>query len=258
MEVGKVKKVKKRIFAGAVLEQITFNVSDRVQNIAVAAPPKPRFKNDREREEHRAGVSKRHHARLFNENFAPSSLYSTLTFDNENEIHSFSEARQIRRNLIRALKRKYPDAVIFVYIGRGKSTHRIHFHMVSEGLPKEVISEKWKYGTVVRISQLRSRNYYENKDCGQDYTGLANYLWEHWSPEQGGHRWFMTRNAKKPECEPAEEIKRAYSPSKPPRAPKGYVLIEATQTPYGYCYFKYVKGEQSKATNRGRRPPPAG
>lgn len=235
------KRLRKRIFAGAVLEQITFNVSDKVKNVAAADLPRPRFESEKERIAHRDGISKRRHAQLFNENFSPTSLYSTLTFDVENEVHTFAEAKTIRRNLSRALKREFPDAVLFIYIGRGKGTHRIHLHMVSAGIPKAAIAEKWKYGPVMRIDKLRSHNHYNGIDHGQDYTGLANYLWEHWTPEQGGHRWFMTRNAKKPDCEPTEEVKREYSPTRPPRPPKGYMLVEAKTTPYGYCYFKYVK-----------------
>ena len=250
------KKVKKCIFSGAVCEQMVFAVSDRTQDIKKAEPPRPRFKTEKERQRHKDNISRRNHAQLFNENFSTSSLYSTLTFDVENEIHDFDEAKQIRRNYIRVLKRACPDAVIFVYAGRGKSTHRIHFHVVSEGVPENLIIEKWKYGSVRRISNLRAHNYYNGIDYGQDYTGLANYLWEHWTPEQGGHRWFMTKNARKPEKEPTEEIKRDYSLAKPPRPPKGYMLVTAEQTPYGYLYFKYViKPTSPPRTKKRGRPP---
>lgn len=250
------KRVKKRIFSGAVCEQMVFAVSDRVKDVKSAEPPKPRFKTEKERAQHRNSISKRLHAQLFNENFSPAAQYSTLTFDQENEIHTFEEARQIRKNFVRVLKRINPAAVIFAYIGRGKATHRIHLHMVSTGVPENVITEKWKYGSVVRISNLRSHNFYNGVDHGQDYTGLANYLWEHWTPEQGGHRWFMTKNARKPEKEPTEEIKRDYSEKKPPRPPKGYMLVEARQTPYGYLYFKYVRiPPQPPRNRRGQSPP---
>ena len=74
-------------------------------------------------------------------------------------------------------------------MGRGKGTHRIHFHMVSEGIPEEQIRKLWGMGEIVRIEHLREHNYYSGIDHGQDYTGLANYLFGHWTPEQGGHRW---------------------------------------------------------------------
>ena len=78
-------------------------------------------------------------------------------------------------------------------------------------------------------------------DHGQDYTGLANYLFDHWTPEQGGHRWRPTKNLRQPEREKPKEIKREYSEHKPPKAPKGYMLVESRATKYGYLYFKYVK-----------------
>ena len=72
--------------------------------------------------------------------------------------------------------------------------------------------------------------------------GLANYLFNHWQPEQGGHRYFATRNARKPEEEKATEVhlKHSYSEHKPPRPPKGYRLVEAKGSGYGWTYFKYV------------------
>lgn len=234
------KRVKRRRFSGVVCEQIVYNVSDRVRDIK-HAKPRLRFKDEAERELHRTMISRRHHASLVNANFSPTSLYSTLTFDMENEVHNFDEARIIRDRYFRRLKYAYPDAVIFIYMGRGKATHRIHFHMISEGVPKEYIYKQWTYGRVERCDNLREHCFYDKQDHGQDYTGLANYCFDHWTPEVGGHRWKMTRNARKPEVEDATECKRDYSEQKPPRAPKGYVLMETKATKYGYLYFKYVK-----------------
>ena len=49
------------------------------------------------------------------------------------------------------------------------------------------------------------------------------------------------KNLRQPEREKPKEIKRQYSEQKPPRAPKGYVLVESKATRYGYLYFKYVR-----------------
>jgi hypothetical protein len=238
------KRIKKRTFSGVVCEQTIYYVSDRAKNIKTAEP-RLRFKTDEERAEHREGISKRNHTRLFNENFSPQSLYSTLTFDDEHEIHTFQEAKKIRDNYIRRLKYAFPDSVIFAYLGRGKSTNRIHMHMVSNGIPESAIIEKWGQGEIRRIEHLREHNYYEipgkgKIDHGQDYTGLANYLYDHWKPEQGGHRWKQTKNVKIPDREDIEEIKRNYSEDKPPITPKGYILVDKKCTTYGYQYFKYV------------------
>lgn len=242
-------RVKKRIFSGDVCEQKVFSVSDRTKDIH-SAEPRIRFGTEEAREQHKTEISRRTHAQNFNENFSPSSMYSTLTFDDEHEVHTFQEARRIRDNYIRRLQRKHPDAVIFIYMGRGKSTNRIHFHMVSEGVPEETIIEKWNEGRILRVDSLREHNYYNGVDHGRDYTGLANYLFNHWTPEQGGHRWKQTRNARKPDREPAKEAKRNYSENKPPRAPKGYILVETKATKYGYLYFKYVRQPEKRSRRK--------
>ena len=112
-----------------------------------------------------------------------------------------------------------------------------------DGFPNvpNFIRGKWKAGVVVHCAHLRAHNYYNKVDHGQDYTGLANYLFDHWTEEQGGQRWKATRNMNRPEQEKATPVKRNYSKNKPPRAPKGYKLVEAQANQFGYLYFKYVK-----------------
>lgn len=248
-------RVKTRIFSGAVCEQLVFNVSDRARDIR-AAEPKPRFRNEEERARHREGMARREHVRKFNENFGPSSQYSTLTFDNEYEVHTFEEAKQVRKKYARRLMYHFPDAKLMIYIGRGKATNRIHFHMVSEGIPEEMIKKLWGMGDVVRIENLREHNFYNGKDHGQDYTGLANYLFDHWTPEQGGRHYKQAGKMKKPEREPSAPVKRNYTEDKPPRPPKGYILVESKATQYGYLYFKYVRKPEPVRRKKtgGKRP----
>lgn len=244
-------RVKRRTFSGAVCEQEVYTVAERVRDVRTAKPPRPRFRDEEERAQHRLGISRRRHARIFNRNFGPTSYYSTHTLDDEHEVHTFAEAKRIVNNYVRRLKRAYPKARIMVYIGRGKNTHRIHVHMVSEGVPEEVIREKWGLGGVQRVVHLREHNYYDGVDHGCDYTGLANYLFDHWTPEQGGHRWKQTSNMLAPEAEPAREAVREYTESRPPVAPKGYKLVETRATKYGYLYFKYVKIPEPRRRGKG-------
>ena len=234
---------------------MVYNIPDGIPNIQSYDPDRrlrKRFRDEEERAAFLKEISRRVHFRNFMANFSPTSLYSTLTFDDQHEVHTFREAKRIRENYRRVLQYACPDAVFFIYIGRGKSTNRIHFHMVSQGLPEELIAKKWKYGSVNRITHLREHNYYNGVDHGQDYTGLANYLFDHWTPEVGGHRWFQTKNAKKPEREPAKEVRvrGGYSEKRPPRAPKGYKLVEVKTTKYGYYYFKYVWMPPQRKENR--------
>lgn len=239
------KLMKRRIFSGSICEQLVYSVSDGVKNPSDYTPEKrnkKRFKDAEEYERFKLEIARRKHHRNFHANFGPGSIYSTLTFDDDWEVHTFQDAKRIRNNFVRALQRRYPDAVIFLYMGRGKGTDRIHFHMVSKGIPEAFISDKWKYGSVKRFSKLREHNWYDGVDHGQDYTGLANYLFDHWTPEVGGHRWFQTKNALKSDIEKPTEVKvhGGYSAKNPPKPPKGYKLVEIKSTKYGYWYFKYV------------------
>lgn len=233
-------RLKKRTFAGVVLEQEIYTVSDRCQKDG-DLNKKLRFETEEERRLHRDGIARRKYVKIFNATFSPSSSYSTLTFDDANEVHTFKEARQLRDNFYNRLKYKYPDAVIVLHMGRGKHTRRIHMHMVSDGVPPEVIRRQWIYGDIVDVQPLRSHNFYNGIDHGADYTGLANYLFDHWTEEQGGHRYKISRNYKRPEERRPTEVKRDYSLTKAPKAPEGYELVEAQATIYGYLYFKYVK-----------------
>lgn len=244
------KTVKVRIFSGVVCEQIVFNVSEKA-NIKTAKPAQPRLKDEAEREKHRLGILRRAHARLVNANFTAASLYSTLTIDTEHEVHTFVEARRLRDNYVRRLKYACPDAKIMIYMGRGKGTDRIHMHMLSDGVPEETIREKWGLGRITRIANLKKHCYYDGKDHGQDYTGLAGYLFDHWTPEQGGHHWKATKNLAKPEREKPAAVKTAYDQKRAPRCPKGYMLVERSATSYGCYYYKYVKiPEREKRTRK--------
>lgn len=246
------KRVKRRIFSGSVCEQEIFYIRND-QDLKTAEPREPRFISDAERAAHREAISRKRHIQLFNTNFSHESLYSTLTLDNNNEVHEYEEMKRLRDNYIRRLRRRYPDAVIFSYIGKGDNTHRLHMHMVSNGIPEDQIAELWRYGSIRRIEHLREHNMYDGVDHGEDYTSLANYLFDHWTPEQGGHRYKATRNALKPEREDPREIKREYSETRPPVAPRGYKLVETRSNQYGYLYFKYIRIPESRYRTRKRK-----
>ena len=237
--------MKKRFFYGTICEQQVYNVPNGVRKIELYDPEKAkksRFENEEAYKKFKMDISRRNHVRLFHANFSPTSYYSTLTFDDEWELHDFEDAKKVRKSYVRTLKRTYPDAVIFLYMGKGNSTNRIHFHMVSEGIPKDFIISKWKYGKIFHINNLREHNWYEGVDHGQDYTKLANYLFNHWTEEIGGHRWFQTKNARKPDVEEPTDVKLhgGYSAKRPPKPPKGYTLVEIGATKYGYWCFKYI------------------
>lgn len=248
-------RAKRRIFSGCVCEQEVYTAPDRTRNVK-KAEPRPRFSSKEEYDEFKRQIARRNFARKVNATFSPQSLYITLTLDRENGAHTYEEADAIINPFWRRLRRLNPDAQIVLAKGFGKRTSRIHFHMIVNGITEEQIREKWNAGRVARIEHLRKHNYYDGIDHGQDYTGLANYLFDHWTPEQGTRHYKGTKNLCEPETEDATEAKREYSEKKPPKAPKGYKLVSAKITPYGYMNFKYVKDDADAAdtpTDKGKR-----
>ncbi len=236
------KRVKQRIFAGVTCDQIIMHVRDGEVG---SRDPKPqeRFCSEEEREEFNNGRGLRRFIRMVNANFTPAGYYMTLTFDDENEIYSFQDARRLRDNYKRRIRYKHPDDKYIIVMGRGKHTARIHFHMIYEGENIKDVLSLWKYGKILECSRLRANNIDQDTkaDIGADFTGLAVYLWKHWDKEQGGKRYSGTQNLEQPEKEPAVEIFRSYSPDRPPLPPKGYKYVKCTaNTSYGYQCFHYV------------------
>lgn len=244
------RRYKKRIFSGTVCEQIVYTApSER----AAAKEPRPRFKDEAERDAHRKGIALRHLTRLVNNNCTPKGYYITLTFDAEHEMEYFADARRERANFKRRLLYRCPDAVIFIFMGRGGSTSRIHFHVIAENVTPEAVRDAWKAGTVLRIDHLREHNRTEDgTDIGTDYTALCKYCFDHWTEEQGGHYYSRAGKIKQPEEEEPTECLREYSIDKPPVAPKGYKLVEKFATTYNYLYYRYVKipVEQQRRRNK--------
>ena len=242
-------RIKRRTFSGDVCEQEVFTVPNQTKRLKTTEPNEW-FKSEEERLRHEWLASRRRFTQRVNATFSSASLYSTLTLNNANEVHTFEEAKKLRDNFVRRLRYVAPGAQIMMVMGRGKNTDRIHFHMLSNGIEEDIIRDKWTAGNVTHIKQLKSDNYYGGVNHGADYTGLAHYLFDHWTPEQGAHRWKQTNNINQPDREEPTIIKREYSPSKPPRAPKGFMLVEAKTNDFGYQYYKYVRIPEPARTRR--------
>lgn len=245
----------RRIYAGHTLE-IQRYLTESVRS-AGRTGPNPRFKTQEDRQEFMLKRSRVKFERLVNENFTPAGFYCTFTFDEENECHTVEETNYLRGLYTRRIKRKYPEAKMVSVIGKGKKTDRYHVHMIIEGAPADYIEAQWSYGDVRRVEPMREHNYYDGVDHGRDYTALADYMFNHWTPDQGQRKWKATRNLRQPEIEvetePAsEEAKRTYHDSKLPETPKGYILIEAQSTKYGFNRFRYVLDPRPKKPKRKR------
>ena len=247
-------RVKRNVYSGAVCEVEIYSVSDHTRKIS-KAEPRPRFKSQEEREQHRLAIARKHHARLVNANFGPSSLYSTLTFDRTNEVHTLEMGWKIGTNFMRRLHRLNPDARYILHMGWGRSTKRLHFHMISDGLTEEQIRSKWPYGETMLIEHLRDGCKVKRKNYGRDYTGLANYLFDHWQPGMGKHHYRASTNLVQPEKGEAKQIRRKYNAQHPPKAPKGYRYTEFWDSGAGYLCFKFVKEEpDASPPGAGQRP----
>lgn len=236
--------VKARSFAGPVCHQDVWLQRESGFDPKTAKPPRQRFKTDGERKEYLRRVAMRHHADLVNANFAGnrSAYYCTFTFNDENELFNFDDARKVRDIFWRSLRKINPLMRALLYMGRGKSTHRIHFHMLVDGISEEELRREWKWGEVVAISKIRMKNRLDGRDVGKDLTGLANYLFSHWKEdEQGkGKRYKATRGLRQPERERATLCKRRYSENKPPMPPHGFRYIGCETNCWGFIRFNYV------------------
>ena len=144
--------------AGVVREVKVFNVADRA-DVKTVRPPRPRFRDEAERAAHRLAIARRRHQGRVNANFTPASLYGTLTCGSEYELHTFADGRRVMDNFVRRIRGRYKDAKIMMYMGRGKTTHRIHFHILCDGVPEAEMRRLWTFGEVVRIDHLREHNY---------------------------------------------------------------------------------------------------
>lgn len=239
---------KRTTISGVVLEQEFYTVAERA-NIKKSKPQPERFANQEERDEYNLRKSLKRFIQEVNTNFNHHAYYATLTFNPEFLPDDFKEAEKILGNYIRRIQHVYPLAKIVAVMGRGHQTGRIHFHLIIADVPKYIILAKWTLGDITRIEHLRRHNYYKDEngisiDCGEDYTALATYLFNHWSKEQGTRkRWKATKTIVSPKKSDPKAVAVNYTLDKPPKAPKGYMLVEAKQNPFyknSYLYFKYV------------------
>lgn len=245
-------RVEKKTYSGVVLEREFMTIRPKVMG-KKSAEVTLRFPSAADRAEHRRRMSERNFIRLVNENFTPASYKVTLTFDRENEVYEYEDCFRLVSNYIKRLKNKYPHLRIVYTAGRGKSTKRIHVHMITDGVPEHAITSKWVYGKVVEVEHLRPHNFYDGVDCGADYTALAEYMFAHWEPEQGTHRYRRSGKMRKVKADGYYPCRRTYTEEHPPKAPKGYKLVGYHQTKYGYQCFKYVIDRNLAADRKEKR-----
>ncbi|MDE5992717.1 MAG: hypothetical protein K2G87_06665, partial [Oscillospiraceae bacterium] len=150
-------------------------------------------------------------------------------------------------NYIRRLRYSNPHAKIVAVTGYGSRSGRLHHHLIVSGVSEGDLLGKWLLGDIAKVEHLRKDNYYNGVNHGEDFTALAIYLHQHTPTARKGKRWKQTKNIQQPLQEKAKRVKRVYSAERPPKAPKGFMFVEARTSDYyksGYVYFKYVREVQ--------------
>lgn len=223
----------KLIYSGAVLERERYQLF-RGGGIK-SRRPNTRFSTDRQRKLNTIN-SKKKLTRLINSNFVPGDLFVTLTYDSEFYPADIEKADRDLENYFRRIKYALEKAGIkslkYVAVtGRGSKRGRIHHHFIVPAMGLEILRSRWKRGNV-KIKPLK--NY-------RDYTGLALYLYNHYTT---GKRWKQSHYLKRPK--PKKKImKRHFCPDTRPHVPKGYRLIEENTQCNDITgilqYFKYIR-----------------
>lgn len=137
--------------------------------------------------------AKRNFRQLLNTNFGAGDYHISLTYDEDHHPPDDEKAMKELSNYEERLKRLYKKAGIefkCMHVTEyGHKRGRIHHHLVvSGGVPREILEEKWGRGRA-NVDRLQP-------DKRDGLAALANYLTK---DHQGGrHRWGGTRNLKKP------------------------------------------------------------
>ncbi|MBQ8780682.1 MAG: hypothetical protein IJZ72_03290 [Oscillospiraceae bacterium] len=235
--------------SGPVLEIEQVPISEKVGNLSrVTLENKDNIRTPEEKEKYNRHKSCKVFVRIVCSSFTSKGFYVTLTYSDEYLPSDYQAAQKELENYIRRLKYSNPNAVIVAVTGYGKSTGRLHHHLIIEGVNEADIFKKWGKGEVVKAEHLREHNIYNGIDHGEDFTALAEYLHAHTPSEHKGRRWKQTKNISKPYQKRKKLNSKVYSPENPPKAPEGYKLVTARPNEdysyfykSGYSYFKYVR-----------------
>ncbi|MCL2053516.1 MAG: hypothetical protein FWG90_03615 [Oscillospiraceae bacterium] len=236
--------IRTKTYSGAVLEYEQFTISDTIVNMKTVKPKTRRDLTPEEKAEHTRRQSKTRFTRAVNRNFTHKSYYLTLTYNAESLPLTIEEAVKSRNLYIRRIKHSNPDAKIIAVTGYGRRSGRLHHHLIIDNAAEADIIGKWTGGEVYHIENLRRHNYYGMVDHGEDFTGLAEYLFSHVPENYVGKRWYQSKNLIKPEEKDKRQSKIVYTESNPPKAPAGYKHVSTYKCPYyksTYIRFKFVR-----------------
>lgn len=213
---------RKRYITGNYMEIELFNLApnrkpfDRARRIKESTPAQKNLNDKKSRKQFR---------RILHLNFTRKDLALTLTFDDNNLPESEKDALRMINNFIRAIRRMWdkrfpmkPFKYIYVFSetdGETGEVKRKHFHLImSGGLDRDEIENKWKYG-YANADRLRF------SEAGIE--PLAEYMIRQAS---GKRRWKGSNNLIKPEPITSDRANTKSDIEKIRRDPENEALIQ--------------------------------
>ena len=193
--------------------------------------------------------------RLINENFVPDDLWATLTYELETRPQSKKEAKAIFSAFMPKLRRLYNEyGIELKYVKRTALGQRgaLHHHVViPQGVPTRRITQLWKEH--IGASAKAHPPFYVPLYPDGEFSTLAAYIVgqmeEDMDEEKYERSWVGSRNLKKPQEDPPEDIEEIKW-QEPPVAWEGYTIEidsicagtnEITGRPY--LFYRMVKVE---------------
>ncbi len=233
---------KRVVKSGAVMEVEYYDISPRVRHLRGAEPPPEPARTPEEQARVNRQVRLKRHIRNMNTNFGPWALYATLTFMNKHLPQTMADAWRVLDNYVRRLQSACPALKLYAVVGRGVTTKRIHCHIVVSGADKRTLIAKWGLGKVRKVKNLYEHCIYDGVDCGRDYRGLAEYLFEHMERDEENKGKQMKRAGRldKPRKDTPKRVVNAQNAQRWPKTPPGYMptTIYRSDTSRGayWCY----------------------
>lgn len=135
-------------------------------------------------------------ARILNCNFKAGDLWVTLRYSDDRLPETEEEAKAIAAKFLRKAKAMLKkEGKELRYVMTTSSTRpasgekaRLHHHIVMDAVSWEAMQKLWPDNEFT----------YRRLDNRKDYTGIARYMIENASKEDGKRRWSPSKNLKKP------------------------------------------------------------
>lgn len=195
-------------------------------------------------------------ARLINANFIPDDLWVTLTYEKETRPSDKQDAKVQLSAFCTKLRKLYNECgVELKYLKRTALGERgaLHHHIIiPQGVPTRRITQLWK--DHIGASAKAHPPFYVPLYPDGEFSTLAAYIVgqmaEDMEEEKYERKWVGSRNLKKPQEDPPEDIEEIKW-QEPPEAWEGYCIDtdsiragtnELTGRPY--LFYRMVKIEE--------------